>query len=386
MPIINKTAKGIFMENKSIPNYYEGIEYDYYARYDINHETQTTFLKNLETTGILPEIIENCKAMLFMEHAQYITPYQHSDYEKIKAWKRHILKLIKNPETYKMGIKFVDDKTNLSENSKEFSHDFILFVLIVLYCEIPYNITAYHWVYGNQKLIRKRDKEKTKLIKDIREICKQVYNFLPDMQSMSTYDFHSPQSKKVAENLKSLFDTFQQQAQDFTAILEKPLRYRYVTNFKYEKRLNNLLSREMTSKTGIRNLTLRYVFFCFDLKPKNLMYEIVYLWTNKFLPKDEMMYYLTAFEASKYLKTINPDEPNKYAYAFLGLNLLWDQFFEALEFDEFHNRRKTDNDKIPEIIFYIRKWISNKRTFLIYKRFIYRHDHIFEAENSRSEK
>ena len=200
------------------------------------------------------------------------TCYKTKEYQKIQTkkvwWQDHILQLLQDKNTYKI-ILFKD--RDIKENN-----DMILFILISLYFEIPIAYEFHHMYHKLKELDKEYLTKRNKAMAHLKNVRQEI------------------------ENKYSLE--------------------------MYSKKENFLFSRELDSKTGIRNLCMRYIVLCMQIvgiyKANRKTYIFIYNFLYRVLPKEyeEEMLNLSIDDINKYIKDIDiNNNEQSYKYTFCGL-------------------------------------------------------------------
>ena len=274
------------------------------------------------------------------------TYYKTKEYQEIQTkkewWQDHILQLLQDQNTYKI-ILFKD--RDIKENN-----DMILFILISLYFEIPIAYEFHHLYYKqlelNREYLEKRDKT-AKYLKNIKkEMEDNIYSYFNLLCTTQEGQ------EKIEPPLQLTFNRM------FNAIdttIDTINTYNlFSTNDVYYWG-NSLWTRNLTDKTGLRQLVLRYSALLQDLmyhgKYKNYN-KSSYQLLDYIMPYDDeginMIYDLTQDEVYKVIKDISIYSERDYMYVFEGY------------------QRYTKSDDSNAITPYINKWKENNLSYEIF--------------------
>lgn len=192
---------------------------------------------------------------------------------------------------------------------KETVQDIVLFTLIVLFYEIPVIYTEY---YVRKALSYTKIEDKRKIKKAISALS-YLYDNLSEHTDSLTYYLIRQAGASYTESSK--YDALSnEKISDFTAGCKQMLEYLKAINPEKQdeptgvKFNNYLLSREMNSDTGLRNLSLRYITFCLQIagiyRPETGVFYFIYALANVILPPD-VMGSLKKWDTYKYIQDIN---------------------------------------------------------------------------------
>ena len=280
-------------------------------------------------------------------YLQYKDTYcKTKEYQEIQTkkvwWQNHILQLLQDQNTYKI-ILFKD--RDIKENN-----DMILFILISLYFEIPIAYEFHHLYYKqlelNREYLEKRDKT-AKYLKNVKkEMEDNIYSY---------FNLLCITQEGQEEIEPPLQLTFNRMFNAIDTTIDTINTYNlFSTNDVYYWG-NSLWTRNLTDKTGLRQLVLRYSALLQDL-----MYHSKYKNYNKssyqlldyIMPYDDeginMIYDLTQDEVYKVIKDISIYSERDYMYIFEGY------------------QRYTKSDDSNAITPYINKWKENNLSYEIF--------------------
>ena len=252
--------------------------------------------------------------------------WNYDSYDKVYKfqieWEKHFTKFINQKTLYKEFMCFFENNYDL-KNRETVVSDLVLFLLIVLYFEIPF-VYMYHFdTQENVKEGNKLEKEKKRFIIRLQDSLNDIDKyrmFIYANQKHKDYKYNDEahfHTEKIINNYKDSLKDVIQNLREF--------ENKYSLEM-YGKKENFLFSRELDSKTGIRNLCMRYIVLCMQIvgiyKANRDTYQFIYDFLYRVLPKEYQkdMYDLSIDDIPKYIKSINiQDETQSYKYTFCGL-------------------------------------------------------------------
>ena len=255
--------------------------------------------------------------------------YNYEKPHNIKEWEDHIFSLLDSKFYQKIDIS-IFDKLVLSESIEpskrdSFYQDLVLFILllVVFYFEIPFVYCAYCFNQEYAPKSRALEKEKDRFTETLQKVLDDIDKyriFVYANQKQKDYKYNDEahfHTEKMINNYKDSLKDVIQNLREF--------ENKYSLEM-YSKKENFLFSRELDSKTGIRNLCMRYIVLCMQIvgiyKANRDTYQFIYDFLYRVLPKEykKDMYDLSIDDIPKYIKSINiQDETQSYKYTFYGL-------------------------------------------------------------------
>ncbi|MGL5955813.1 MAG: hypothetical protein ACRC0X_04310 [Brevinema sp.] len=273
--------------------------------------------------------------------------------DKKEWWQNHIVKLLENRKEL---ILFKD------RDSKE-NRDILLFILISLYFEVPIAY-EFHHMYNKLKeldkeYLAKRNKTMNTLKNLRQEIIDNIYPYLnlktstknrqKELEMMCRIQFNRMYSI-INETYEFLSFLNNDEIEDF----------HYVNTMNYSYQYNEVWTRKLRDKTGLRQIVLRQIAVLLDLiyhgkytafnKPSYLLLDYI-------MPCDEqnesMMYGFTQEEVYKVIKGISYyDDYKNYSHVFEGY------------------KRYYQNNGKSKIDSYIQEWKGNNLSYSILDKII----------------
>ena len=244
--------------------------------------------------------------------------YNYEKPHNIKEWEDHIFSLLDSKFYQKIDIS-IFDKLVLSESIEpskrdSFYQDLVLFILLTLYLEIPYTFMLKDKYDYYQDYYKQKRKKTSKLIKDIQAIQERIKELIPSLSDHKT----------TKEHINNLLQNYQNNSDEISHLLSNTSFNLY--NMYNESTYDSLIlkSRKLKSKTGIRDLSLRYIILILQMSFFNVsrpLYEVAYKLLDMILPND-MMYSMTLDDIPKYIKDNikqYKQDQKLYKHEFLGL-------------------------------------------------------------------
>ena len=246
----------------------------------------------------------------------------HKGFDFTDNWEKHFTKIINNKSVYQEFSHILDDQYEGKESIK-IAQDFILLLLVVFYFEIPFVYCAYCFNQEYAPKSRALEKEKDRFTETLQKVLDNIDKyriFVYANQKQKDYKYNDEahfHTEKMINNYKDSLKDVIQNLREF--------ENKYSLEM-YSKKENFLFSRELDSKTGIRNLCMRYIVLCMQIvgiyKANRKTYIFIYNFLYRVLPKEyeEEMLNLSIDDINKYIKDIDiNNNEQSYKYTFCGL-------------------------------------------------------------------
>lgn len=239
------------------------------------------------------------------------------------------------------------------DRSPQENHDIILFILIMLYFEVPVAYKYHHFYYKYRELNRKYNRKRDKMASYLRNIKKEMKNNVYTFFNLLNNTYKS--QKDIEPTLQLVFNQLFRSIDTVIYIIKT---YDICSVGDIWFIINNLWTRNLTDKTGLRQLVLRIIAFLQDLiyhgQYKNYnktSYELL----KYIMPLDNqgnsMLYDLTQEEVYKVIKGITYYTCYKdYFYVFEG-------------YKEY--RQSKVKDPIDK---YVKLWEKNNLSFPVFNK------------------
>jgi len=298
--------------------------------------------------------------------------YKYEKPHNIKEWEDHIFSLLDSKFYQKIDVTMFD-KLELSDSIEpskrdSFYQDLVLFILLTLYFEIPYTFLLKDKYDYYQDYYKQKRKKTSELVKDIQEIQGRIKELVPSLKRINLSDRNT-----TKEHINNLLLNYQNNSDEISHLLSNTSNTVYILDNKFTYDLLVLKSRKLKSKTGIRDLSLRYIMLILQMSFFNVsrpLYEVAYKLLDMILPNDKennsMMYSMTLDDIPKYIKDNikqYKQDQKLYKHEFLGLKNHIPYIPEdRQDLDEYTERNNTNTRINP----YLMEWKENSVMFLYY--------------------
>ena len=271
---------------------------------------------------------------------------------KKEWWQNHILKILEQSKPITL---FTD------RNEKE-NYDILLFVLISLYFEIPIAY-EFHYMYNKLKELDKeylpRKNKAIDLLDNVREeIERNIYPYLN--LRISTKKSQKEHEKFLRISLNRLYRTIDEATETIKFITNHDQDFKYINTMNFSYNYNEVWTRNLLDKTGLRQIVLRQIALLLDLiyheqykafnKPSYQLLESVMPYDNNEI---SMMHNLTQEDVYKIIKGISYyDDYKNYSHAFEGFT------------------RYYKNNETSLIEPHIKQWEENQLSYQVFNKVI----------------
>ncbi|MGL4367541.1 MAG: hypothetical protein ACRCTQ_04600 [Brevinemataceae bacterium] len=201
--------------------------------------------------------------------------YQHVKSQKIIEWEDHVFQLLENDfanEVLKLGI---FDPIEFSEKTVK---DTVLFILITLYLEIPYTFKMFDLSNNTKKFYKKVKGIRTEIVKELNHVNRHIHKFRITMRDLYQ-KLQQLKFPEVRERVDNLIDNFLESSKEITDLLDNDIAIVYNIGDSLSYFRLQFQTRKLHSKTGIRDLALKYITLslqiCCSTLPKSYK-KIVY--------------------------------------------------------------------------------------------------------------